>query len=287
MGKIADFLFRLLGNDKKQEKDIYIRDKNGKPIAYRAMLRDSIEAEKNGEEFVLNKHDKAVLKEMTDEINSELGTKIHYWAEIASFTIHGAGHIMQKYLDRFESEGIKAYLVEQMERDGVESIAEIALVWFQHFRESSEYISAPGESSPAYINIRYDNLFRRQKPRRLKQELMDIVSNPRDAFELPLTTKMLSSWKMKDMEPILHRYFHSELITAEEFGITEDGNYFPSCKTMRRQLLFIAIMSLKYYPTDENVSLLESIADSDDEDVRKAVSKSLAFMEKHRNKLNK
>jgi hypothetical protein len=89
---------------------------------------------------------------------------------------------------------------------------------------------------------------------------------------------MLASWKMKEMEEILHRYFHSEKITAKELFIEEKGKYAPSCNDIRKSLKLVAIGGLKYFPTEENLKLLKSLSGSDDKELQTAVTKAIKYM---------
>lgn len=251
------------------------------PLVYGAVLRDSIMSEIRGQ-FGYGPHDKKILKEMTKEINKTLGTHIHYLAEIDAYNIHGAGKIMKDYIYRYESETIKAYLVSQFVNDKIDNCAKIVLDLYKGFKESDEYNPGPGKSSPVHIYMKYDNAFRRLKPKRQKEELLELLAFPRDAFYLPFTTVMVASWKDPRMLDILMKFFDAGSISPEDVGI-KDGveGYHPSIEAIQRELRFTAVEGLKYFPTDAVLQKLQTLSECDNKDFRDAANKSIQYIKKH------
>ena len=247
---------------------------------YPKMLQASIENEKKGIEYDYNHNDGLVLAEMTSEIKSTLGYNIRYLAEIDAYNLKGAGTIMAKYFDRFESEGVRAYILPQIIEDKVKESFDIARRGYISFKNSSYYISGIGETAPAYIYVRYDNSFKRLKPKKNKNQLMELITSPRDAFYLTFTVGMLASWKVENIEPLLLQYFHSDKISAEELGINDYDEYYPSVSYIRDSLRYIAIDGLRYYPSEANYALIKSLLKSDNKNVIAACKKSLRYMEK-------
>lgn len=250
-------------------------------MGYDKIILDKIENEKKGIDYCCNEEDKGILNEMFEEINSKCGTHLEYLAEIDSYRIPNSGFIIIKYLDKFNSESVKGYLIPQIVSDKVNGCAEIILSSYLHFKQSKEYISDPGEPSPSHIYVRYDNAFRTLKPRRLSSKLIILISNPRDAFYLPFTMRMLAAWRLPQLENILYSYINSECITLESVGLsTINDNYFPPISFIRRELLFSAIDCLKYYPTAYSLEILRKYSSNSDRDISVASKKALQYIKK-------
>jgi len=132
---------------------------------------------------------------MFGEINCCFGTNFHYLAEIDRFNIHGSGEIMAKYISSFPSETVRGFLIPQIVADRLKDADKLILQLYLHFKNSDEYIAKPEEPSPAHIYVRYDNAFKSLKPKRLQNELLKPAHDPRNAFYLPFTMRMLASWK--------------------------------------------------------------------------------------------
>ncbi len=249
---------------------------------YGAVLRYNIENEKHGRDYRYPPSDKKLLKKMFREINRKLKTHIHYLAEMDAFIFHGSGEIVARYIRQFETEGVRAYLLEQIIADKVPDCDLLTYELYMHFKDSGSYISQPQAPAPAHIYVRYDNTFRRLRPRRLKAELLELARSPRDAEYLPFTMRMLASWRVPQMHDILLSYADSDLLTPEDVGLdpNDDRRRAPTLETIKRNLKFTAIAGLKYYATPEAKAVLERFVASEDKDFRDAAEKSLAFMAK-------
>ncbi len=244
-------------------------------IVYSAVLRDAIEREKVGNGYEYSKEDRNILDEMFKEINEAVGGNYHYLAEIDLLYIKGAGSIALKYIEKFSSEGVRAFLLPHIWHEVGKSSADIIYDLYLHFKESKSYISKPNEPSSAFIYVRYDNAFMKLKPKKLKNELLELVRNPRDAFYLPFTTRMLASWKMEQMEDLLISYLDSDNISNEVLGISSDDKYYPSAEVIKRELKFTAITGLKYYPSVKNIELIKQYSEDADKDIRACAKKTL------------
>lgn len=247
---------------------------------YGKVIADMIEKEKQGKSYRYNKHDRIILEAMISEINQKLGTNLEYLCQIDFYSLKNCSDIILKYIHRFESEGVKGYLIPNLVVDKTENIEEVILKLYFQFKNSEFYISPANAPSSAHIYVRYDNAFRSLKPKKLKKELFDLVSNPRDAAYLPLTVKMLSSWKIPEIKNLLLLYLDGSMITNDSIGIYTDGNYYPSLENIKRQLKFTAIGGLKYYPTDEIIDIINGYTNNEDKDIAKAAKKSLEYIEK-------
>ena len=250
-------------------------------LKYGKVLMSFIEREKKGLDYIYPKADKKVLRKLLKEINRYAGTNFHYLAELDAFDIHGTGNIVAKYITEFSSEGVKGYLVPQMVADKIKDCDRLVLQLYMHFRSSDEYIAKPGEPAPAHIYVRYDNAFRRLKPKRFAKDLIALAHNPRDAFYLPLTMRMLASWKIPEMRDILLSYSANNSFSAQDVGIYDSEKpYFPSFEFMKRELTFTAIDGLKYYPSAEVMEIITSFANSTDKDIKAAAERTLTALNK-------
>lgn len=239
------------------------------------MLLDCIEREKTGTDYICPPEDKSTLLEMLDEINAKCATNMTYLAELDAFYVIGAGKIILKYIDQFSSESVRAYLIPQLLLDKVRDCDKLILRMYLHFRESGEYISAPGKPSPSHICTRYDNAFYKLKSKRVVVDLINILQSPRDAFYLPLTVKMLASWKVPELERILQDYLRPGTVSMLDVGLYEDGQmYFPSFSFICRELKFTAMNGLSHYHSQETMNTLCLYVSDPDEDIRLTASKT-------------
>ena len=253
--------------------------KKGKVMKYGNLIHNQIEDEKKGVGYIYSEHDKHILNKMCKEINSTLGVQIHYLAELDLFSIKNSGEIVKKYLNYFESESVKAYLIPQLVADKIENCAEIVYRMYLDFKASNDYIRLIGQPAPADIYVRYDNAFKRLKPKKLSNELIQLISNPRDAFYLPLTVRMVASWRNPKTEEVLHRYINKTEISSESVGMEDDPEmYCPPLSGIQKELLFSAIYGLRYYPTHQNVELLKKFINNENVDVSIAAKKSISAM---------
>lgn len=253
---------------------------------YGPFLQKAIEDEKAGIGYCYSEEDREILDEMFEEINY-FGKKLHYIAELDSFNVAGAGTIMAKYIRRFPSEAVRAYLIPQIVSDRILDGDKLILDLYLHFKDSDAYFSPPGKGSPVHIYVRYDNAFRMLKPKRLKNELIKLAYNPHDVHRLPFTMTMLASWKLPEMRELLIFYSKSENVTQKSVGVLGDDNttipldltttYF---EHIRRELQFTAINGLRYYPSKETYDTIVSFLDSSDEDICAAARKTLKSLER-------
>lgn len=223
--------------------------------------------------------DRAILLKMMDAINSAKGTSIRYLAELDAFHILGAGDIIANYIDRFSSESVKAYLIPQLVLDKVRDCDKIILRLYLQFQKSNEYLPLIGKPAPSHIYVRYDNAFRSLKSKRIAYNLLDIVSSPRDAFYLPLTVKMLASWKMPELKKVLLTYSAPNGVSMQDVGISEnDQSNFPPFPYICRELKFTAINGLRYFPSDETLNALRVCMRDSDADIQSAARKIMKII---------
>ena len=245
--------------------------------AYNKIIGDHILREKAGIDYCRDKLDDELLFNLFNEINNQLGTNIRYLSELDSYNIIGSGEIISKYITNFSSESIKAYLVPQLVFNKVKDCDKLILQLYLHFKSSKEYFSETAKSTPAHIYVRYDNAFRKLKPKRLKTDLLQLSYSQRDVFYLPFTMRMLASWRVPELKEQLISFLTEANITEQSFGLKEDVSLLPF---IRRQLLFTALDGLKYYPSQETIKLIERYVDNEDTDINSIAKRTQALIEK-------
>ena len=247
---------------------------------YDIILQHLIEQEQAKREYCVTVEDRKRLDAMLLEINNITDAGVHYLAELDFFSIKGAGNIVKDYIFRYESESIRSYLLHFLVNDQVRDCDKIVYQLYLHFKGSKCYIPLPDQPGSLAIYMRYDNAFKRLKPKKIKAELQSLAYNPRDAFYLPLTMCMLASWKLPDLEALFVSYMESKNITPESVGLSDcSENYHPSLFFIRRELKFTAIECLKYYPSMSTFELIKGCSADHDKDISMAAQKTLKYME--------
>ncbi len=232
------------------------------------VLNDAIEREKAGTDYMYPAEDRPILREMLGEINAQCGTNIQYLAELDAYHVIGAGNIIVNYIEQFSSESVRAYLIPQLLLDKIKDCDKLVLHMYLHFRDSKEYIAAPGKPAPAHIYVRYDNAFRKLKSKRIVPDILRILVSPRDAFYLPLTAKMLASWKVPELKQILLNYLAPNAVSMHDVGLCEDGQiYFPSFSDICNELKFTAMNGLVYYPSEETLDAIQMYVSDPNKDL--------------------
>lgn len=251
-------------------------------MTHNKMLDDAIEKEKRQEDYIYTPNDRAILDKLFHEINLQTSINLHYLAELDYYKIPNSGIILRKYIHQFESESVKGYLLPHIINDRLKNSDVLVLELYVNFRSSCFYIAPPNKPAPAHIYTRYDTAFARLKSKKIATELIRIIQNPRDAYYLPLTTEMLAKWQIPEMEEILLNFFESYKISSLDIGIEQKSNhkYFPSLETIQRQLRFLAIRNLKYFPSFSTYNKLKHLEMNCDDDIRLAIKKTIKAMEK-------
>ncbi len=247
---------------------------------YGRVLLDLIDDEKKNWQKFYTDQDRILMAKMLEQVNHQFNANLHYLVEIRSFNIRGAGLIYREYIDSFQSEMIRAYLIPQMVSDQVENVVTIVLSAYKHFKMSSLYYPGKNDSWPAHIYVIYDNAFLRLKPKKRKKDLIELVKNPKDALYLPFTVRMLASWRLKELEPYLIAFLGKPDQTINESFAKE---YSELPQEMKRELLFTAITGLKYYQNHTNRERIEALLNCDDFDIVSAAKKTIQFYKTHEN----
>lgn len=247
-------------------------------LNYDKILLDNIEREIAGLDYCCSDADREILHEMFEEINRITAINIHYLAEVDAFNIKGSGEVMAQYITKISSESVRSFLIPQIVSDKIIDCDKLLLQLYIHFKASDEYISKPGCPTPAHIYVRYDNAFNRLKPKRLKQELMQLAYNHRDVFYLPFTVRMLASWKIPELYELLFSLLSDpDSISKQSVELQEDISLLPFIK---RQLQFTAIDSLKHYPSSETTRIIQQYAANSNADIRAAAKRTLKVLRK-------
>ena len=243
---------------------------------YGSILDNAIEREVSGKDYQCTEEDRLILDKMFEEINANLNSDYHYIAEIDKVPMNGCGHIMSEYVTKYKSEGVRAYILPHIWGELGKSSAELLYQLYIHFKNSNEYILSPNERTPAYITARYDTAFWKLKPKKLKLELFNLICDPRDAYYLPFTSRMLASWKMPEVEALLKQYLHGSSVTVESLHYSDKlEDRFERVASIRRELKFTAIDGLKHYPSPENIELIKKYAADVDKDIKACANKTL------------
>ena len=246
------------------------------------ILQTSIEREKQGIDYIYSERDKNILKLMLNELNSTLNSNFQYLAELALQSLVGAGKIFVKWIEKFSSHTIKSILLQQIIIDKVKDSDFLALRLYNDFKNSNEYIAQKGMTAPAHIYVRYDNAFSKLKSQRIQNELLNLMKNPRDAFYLPFTFKMLSSKKLSELEHILISYLDEKNLNCDILGIDNSDEYYPSIKFIQRELKFSCIYGLRFYPSQNTLKILGDFLDTNDTDIKEATRKTVKYIETHK-----
>ena len=248
---------------------------------YAKIVQDNIEQEKKDLFSRYSNDDIKLLNRMCSEINDKFSLNIQYLAEIDAYNLSFADEIILKYITNFSSETIKGYLIPNIALGKSKGCEEVILKMYFGFKESDEYIAKPGHAAPAHIYARYDNSFKNLKPKKIKDELVSLVKNPRDAFYLPFTTKMLASWKIPEVKDILVAYLESSSISFQSVGLTKElSESLPTLDSIRRELKLLSINALKYFPGIDTCNAIEATIHDHDEDVVHAAKKTLKVLRK-------
>jgi hypothetical protein len=246
----------------------------------RVLLNYYIEQEKAKKAYRISEHDAFVLKQMLEEINGMTGSELRFLSELALFSVKGSGETVKKYIDSFDSEEVRSYLLHHMVSDRIKDCDKLIYNLYLHFKESSNYIPPPGQPGPLAIYGSYDNAFRRLKPKRIKKELLSLAYNPRDAFYLSFTMRMLASWRIPELECLFTSYVDGTNVTPESVGLpTQFDNYYPPFSFIKRQLRFTGIYSLKYYPSESTIKLMENCINEPDKDICSAAKSAMNYIE--------
>lgn len=247
-------------------------------MKYNKIIIDSIEREIRGIDYQCPTKDQSLLVELFKEISRYTGIQVRFLAEIDLLEIKGAGTIIDQYITAFSSESVKAYLIPHMVLDKVSDCDKKVLALYLGFKTSSEYVLPLTQLSPAHICVRYDAALRKLRPKRLTIELGELICNPRDAFNLPFTVRMLSSWKVPDVEKLLLSYL-SPLVNDDIVGgVLKNIDNLQTLAYMERELLFTAIYGLRHYPSTTAKEAIERCANNPDPDIRSAAKKTLSVL---------
>lgn len=244
------------------------------------MLQLLIEQEVEGKLYSCTEQDKTLLAEMISEINLALNKEYSTLSELTSFPSGEVGDIVIDYIMQFQSISLIAYLLDSVAMCKNKNRARIILDLYYRFKNSREYISPEGVTSPAYIFVRFDNAIKRLKPKKFADELVKLISNPRDAMYLPLTTNMVASWKIPEVKDLLIGYLIGENITADRLQITDSDKYYPSLKNIKRELAFAAFSGLKYYPSCDVYEVVSGFVNDSDKDIKASAEELLSRLNK-------
>ena len=261
-------------------KNLVVTKGTMRMVFNRLFWEESIEKEKNQTSYIYGDEDRIILSEMLAEINALRGYRFRYLAELDAYDVPGSGPIIASYLSQFNSHDVKAFLIPQIVSDKVKNSGRLILDAYQSFRQSEQYIPQLDKPFPAHVYVRYDNAFRKLKPKSIKNELIELAYCPIDFYYLPFTMRMLSSWKISEIEQVLFQYADPSRYSPQMFGWDAENEFHKRYLGLIREMLFTAITGLKYYPSSHSKEVLNSFSISPDKDIQLAAKKSLCEMNK-------
>ena len=259
---------------------------------YSRFMADDIVAEIEGRAYTFAGNDRNVLKEMCDEIDKtypEYSYKFHYLSEIDRISLPvGSSSILLKYIYQFESESCRSVLVSCILLDNrrykvkIKNLDRIIMDLYHHFRASPYYLPPPGPCRAAHIYMRYDTALTRLKTLKIVPDIIEILKSRRELYILGGTAMAISKkWAPKELGEIVAAHLMNKNVTRTDVGIPEDGgDYRPTAEVIATQSVFNGIQYLRYYPSQENVRIISSYADHENEELAKYAKAQAELMEK-------
>lgn len=236
--------------------------------AEKAKFLLSLRIEEELDNSPLLKEDQAVLSSLLHEINDHLGTSVSTFAELASLHFHGCGEIVAKYILLFSSESAKMELLHHMVYDRIDNCGDLLLHLYKHYLQSKATVS-----DVLCREEFYDNAFWRLKSKRIANDLIELIRDPANAYALPLTLQMVSSWKYPCLLECLLGF-----VDFDNFYEADNLKGYHNYHFICRELRISALSCLRYYPTPEVLTLLNKYANDIDNDIRKCAESSLSYI---------
>ncbi len=245
---------------------------------YEKKLKLYIQLEKEGKLFDFSDNDRILLSELCSLINKELNYDVHYISQLYLYNYYGSGYFIDNYIEKFESEKIKSYLSRQIVGEKVENCARKIMNLYLHFKTSDEYKTLDRDIN--FITcLNYDWDFMELRSKKIKKELLELACNLRDAVYLMGTMKMLSTWRLPEMEIIAKKYLEIEKYTYNDFYINEnDPLRDESLRVFKEDLKELGVYCLRYYPTEENKKIVEKYLYSEGSYINNIAASSLRKM---------
>lgn len=238
------------------------------------LLQKLIEEERKDASFVAA--DAKILQKLLTEVNQYAGTRFTTLTELASYNVHGAGPIVARYIEIFQSEGIRMELLDQLVADRVENCGQLLMRMYRNYRRTWK-----DEMEHLQDACAYDNAFWRLKPKRMKAELFELTSDIRSVVVLPFTMRMLASWKLPEMKRFLLNCLEGKKLGYRDFGMSESANT-RILELAKAQVVYVGLYGLRYYPSAEVLEELQRFEDNDDKNIRAAAIKTMAYIAKHK-----
>ena len=172
-----------------------------------------------------------------------------------------------KYILLFSSESAKMELLHHLVYDRIANCGDLLLHLYK------DYLQSKATTSDVLGKEEfYDNAFWRLKSKRMANDLLELISDPSNAYALPLTLQMISSWRYPCL---LERLL--EFIDFDNSQEADDLRAYHNYHFICRELRISAISCLRYYPTSEVLTLLREYANDIDNDIRKCANSSLSY----------
>ena len=236
-------------------------------LSYSDFFKGTPPEETVEETFLYEGNDRQLMDKLCKEINSKCttyksskvtgrikdlpGRKITPY--FMSLTIPGAGEIVSKYIDDFESEHCRAYLVHHIASDKVLGEARHVLNLYCQLKDNYVYkkLNNVHILMIVQLSLQYD---RAHKQFSYKELLPDIIELAKDPQNLNLIgsaiLKFASKFKPEELESIFYEHVAKEPTLKDEYPhyVARDFDEIPVC---------CSIKGLEYYPSKKNLELLE------------------------------
>lgn len=237
-----------------------------------------------GEVLIYNEEDKAALQNMLLEIKEHTGWEFYYLTELCGTRIDlvdiGIGEIVMKHIRNFSHPEPRAYLYEFIYKDKVKDRMSFFLEEYEIFKQSPFYLA---DRKNLVIGRRLDQAMKHSMGKKDKTAILEIISNPIDAYYCPQTVQKYASWKYPEFESLLHSFLLETYALPPEAEKLIPPKNLHLDPDLRLILQETALYSLRYYPTENNIQLLEKYVDSEYGYLKYAATHSLKYIRKRIN----
>ncbi|MBE6617252.1 MAG: hypothetical protein E7627_04850 [Ruminococcaceae bacterium] len=241
---------------------------------------DRIERELESQEDYFEGNDKQLFYEMLAELDSNRSYKMRTFTELHSAVCpSGAGHIIVKYINRFENELAKSRLILRLYTDKVPNRDRIIMDLYHKYRESKYYLHADKGGIQMCICMDYDNAFYKMKSKKLLPELIEISKSIAETRRLSVTYGMImKKWAPPEMEEIMVGHLLNRTPSKLEMGFADGPETDKRFYFDLTQSRFCQIRTLSYFPSERNHDLILTYADHEDKDLSKYAKKTAEIM---------
>ena len=110
-------------------------------------------------------------------------------------------------------------------------------------------------------------------------KLLNLIKDPRDAYYLPITLKMMAHLRVEEVKDILIKFLNPAYITRKVGSIYKDELYDPCLTHIKRTLMLYSLEYLKYYSYNDVYNVIKKFEDSKDVEIQRVAQKTLRHLE--------